>query len=815
MEFRAPDSQHKVEKGSAYKDTRRFTEYFRDEGPKWMTSILILITLFLAPFYSPALAWLTIPISIFVALWSGSSKFNRTLPMMLPAELSPQKDFNDPVPGVDNVFSKASGTILLGNIRRGKAELWMTGKTLLTHMLLIGTTGSGKTETLLSMSSSTAFCMGGGLLYIDAKAAIKLLFQFNTLSRIFGREDDLRVINYSTGSRVVHGRSWQRMSNTNNLFRRGTADTAVQILAGLLPVAGGDSQYFLDRAVAILRTLMPALVELRDMGVLNIYPSLIAEYISVKKFMDLSKNHIEVNGVHYEGIKLSEHTMKILNNFLKQLPNFDPKKTPEKQHEEVHRQFGFAEGYFAKPLASLAGTYGHIYEADLGEADFVDIVRNNRILVVLVPAMKLAPEERGTLGKIVLSSIRVAMGEGLGEHGEGSREVVLDSLPIDLRIPTVITVDEYPEVAVKGFAVTATQGRGLGMSVIFAGQDIAGFIRASKEETDMIFGNTRLKVLMALEDSDISWQKFKQLASTMKVSVGGGWEGNSNGFNTYKASFSSAINDADRINFLDLKEQREGQAHIFERANIHRAQLFHHGISDKYLVDNFRINRMLMINPPDPDTVKTLQNTVMRNIEIQHLVDGEEDISVQHLTTLERISGIHGFIHDDKWPWRFLSTLNGCGNPEISSLTEGIQNLESSLNKTAEEQDSGGNDVAVAGEEHESGGNDVAVAGEEHESGDEPATGMAEKLKSTLAKAENSWVFSSVSDESGISNTQRIFDDMVEINTLAGQPEDAAAVVAFDTIDGVMNATTYPSKDFVAKEEDVENLWDAINTLGD
>lgn len=852
VQYRAPEEQQRVRKEYTFKDTRGTIEYFRDEAPKWDVSIVIIIIFCATPFYNPIIAWLSIPLSITIALWSGGAYPNRSLPMKLPCSLSSQIDYNDPKPGQANKFNKASGTILLGNLRKGRTEVWIAGKDLLTHMLLIGTTGAGKTETLISLSACTAFCMGGGIIYVDAKAAPKLLFQFATLARIFGREDDLRIINYITGNRSLKERYWERLSNTTNPFARGTAGTCSQTLVGLMPAGGAENKVFSDKAIAVLNVLMPALVELRDMGVINITPSLIGESIGLAKMMELAKNHIEFSGVHYQNISLSERTVKSIGTFLKALPGFNSNLPPEKQPEEVARQFGFAEGYFTRVLANLAGTFGHIYETELADADFVDIVMNNRILVVLVPAMEQASEERAALGKVVLSSIRTAMAQGLGGKAEGNREDVIDSLPIDLRIPTIIIVDEYAEVAVDGFAVTATQGRGLGMSVVFAGQDLAGFVRASEQEADMIFGNTRLKILMALEDPEITWRKFKELAGTMKVAEGAGWEQDVDGMDTYKTNISAGIRDADRIDFQDLKEQREGEGHVFERANIHRVQIFHHGIDDKKLVSNFRINRMLKVKSPDPDTLELLQDKVAKNIELERILASGESPEIGNIPTLDKLSVVNGFTEDDRWPWRLLETVSA-NDPNIpistaSDVKSIVQNENQdlshaieSLNKAQEntikpEED---NVEPLFANEPPKEKEDVRKTGAAKSNYDfagmegmdmddlmgeetieetpvnEAKDDFSERINTSLCKAENHWIFKSNTDEDGLTKARRIYGSMVEINSLAGVPERESQSVALDAIEGVTAAVMYPSDDIESKPEDVNDLWDALHSLED
>ena len=67
-------------------------------------------------------------------------------------------------------------------------ELWIAKDDLLTHMLVLGTTGAGKTETIVSLSFN-CLAQGLGLMYPDPKAAPKLAVQIYTMCRIMGRDD--------------------------------------------------------------------------------------------------------------------------------------------------------------------------------------------------------------------------------------------------------------------------------------------------------------------------------------------------------------------------------------------------------------------------------------------------------------------------------------------------------------------------------------------------------------------------------------------------------------------------------------------------
>ncbi|MFP3490455.1 hypothetical protein R0K20_22920, partial [Staphylococcus sp. SIMBA_130] len=79
----------------------------------------------------------------------------------------------------------------MGNMRASERayEMWLAFAHLLTHTMLLGATGSGKTEALVSKAANY-LAVGSGIMYSDAKAAPKLGWQLFTLARYFGREDD-------------------------------------------------------------------------------------------------------------------------------------------------------------------------------------------------------------------------------------------------------------------------------------------------------------------------------------------------------------------------------------------------------------------------------------------------------------------------------------------------------------------------------------------------------------------------------------------------------------------------------------------------
>ncbi len=841
--MRAPQKHNKVRK-NIYIDARSWWLFLYDELPKYQYAAAMVVLLCAASYYTALFAFLAIPIIPLLTVWSSRLKANKSMPMHLPIDLARFTDQRDHQPGDRTNLNKARGTIHLGNAINNQQEIWTLGRKLLTHLLILGSTGSGKTDMLLSLTGSTAYSMGGGVIYIDAKAAKELLYVFATMAQLFGRMDDVRVINYSTGNQTIALRHWIKKSNTANPFARGDANTGAQTLMGLLPPSGGDNQFFLDRAISALTVLMPVLCELRDYGHLNIYPSLIGHFISLKRFIQLANNKIimpprigEQDGDELTGVTISDKNRSQVIYFLKNLQVEDlSKEDPGKHPEEARRLFGYAEGYFARTLANLAGTYGHIYETELAEAEPTNVINQNLLLLVLVPAMEQSKEELSALGKVVLSAIRVAMSMGLGDESEGDYEDVIENLPIDLKIPSIIIIDEYAQIAVPNFSVTATQGRGLGISCVFSGQDLPGFYTAGEEDADMIISNTLTKVQMRLEDPHKTWEAIKTIASTMDVYKDSGVERGA-GMSTYQSQNGASVEKVDRVEFLDLKRQIEGEAHVFFDDEIIRAKLFHHGIPKRKIIKNFRYNRMLKIKPPPKELTFKYQDNIINNLQYHQWLDekvgvtGNEDLLFQELAK-------NAATTDDIW--HYLHT------PANNKVTDKSNDLTDALPQQPKPTAIVGNSISLEKKSPPPTKSEDEVQDNENskpaklslkavalqinglvipppaEKTDEPVAVHTNNekanpplnIKDVLSRAEHEWVFSVGVDTEGVSLPRRIFDDLATIDTLIGLSEENAQAAALSTVNAVTEQVHYTSEpEIETAAGDMDTFWASLNRL--
>ncbi|CAH2783902.1 MAG: hypothetical protein PPHEESC_1797 [uncultured Paraburkholderia sp.] len=385
----------------------------------------------------------------------------------------------------------AGGILYLGflrsrNLHDQGRELWLTNSDARTHMFEVGTTGSGKSETLMG-TFHNAICWGSGACYGDGKADSNLAFCLWSLSRRHGREDDFLILNYLTGGmdpfqRIVDeelgrfaGRAVLAQSNSMNAFGDGSADFLLQLMASLLPRASGDGAQWQQKALNMIDALLRTLCYKRAKGELDISIGVIRHYLALQNLVQF---YIEGR----EG-KIPELAfLQIKAHFETGLPGFNPAQAhdPTQWDPEVFNQHGYLTGQFARTLSMMTDTYGFIFADKYPEIDMLDVLLNNRLLVVMIPSLEKSASEAASLGKLYISSIRLMMAQNLGYRLEGTKAEVLDAKATNAPNPSVIISDELAYYFAEGIAVMFAQARSLGFMMIAAVQDVQGLKRGER-----------------------------------------------------------------------------------------------------------------------------------------------------------------------------------------------------------------------------------------------------------------------------------------------------------------------------------------------
>ncbi len=567
--------------------------------------------------------------------FSISYRHRGTLPFRLPKRAL-TTDHNDLSPGVLRKPNPARGIAFLGNDLDTSQELWFNNDDMRTHLLLFGSTGSGKTETLISLVLNSLI-WGSGFIYVDGKGDNTLYARLFSMVRRVGREDDMLVINFMTGARDIVGPQERRLSNTMNPFAIGSSSMLSQLVVSLMDSSSesSDGDMWKGRAIAFVEALMKVLVYARDEELILLDANTIRYYFMLDKLEPIILDRVLLR-YNQEPASLADAPDVVIEpimNYMYNLPGYNKEKRG-KHVSQVLEQHGFITMQLTRVFTSLADTYGHILRTRLAEVDVRDVVLNRRILVVLLPALEKSPDELAALGKVIVASLKSMMASGLGEDVEGEYRDLILRKPTNALTPFLCVLDEYGYYAVPGFAVVPAQARSLGFSAIFAGQDLPAFQKASKEEAASIGANTNIKICMKLEDPIETWEFFSKTAGEAYVTKVDHFQTKAQSMtNSYLDTKSASFERRARIDLLDLKDQNVGEMHIFFASKIVRARSFY---ANPNPVARMKINHFLRVEKPKSlflhEFTKRLEQFLMLQVEkdffSQVQVDSEDIMRV-------------------------------------------------------------------------------------------------------------------------------------------------------------------------------------------
>lgn len=137
---RGLEEEHELAPQMLLRDTRtlgmKVVDFFKDP----IQSACLIVGFGVAAFVFSPLSELVFIIAFFIFLYAITRKFR--LPFRMP-QRSDAFDYNDPLPGSGKP-RKARGICFFGNKKLTEEELWFNNDDMRTHVLIFGSTGSGK-----------------------------------------------------------------------------------------------------------------------------------------------------------------------------------------------------------------------------------------------------------------------------------------------------------------------------------------------------------------------------------------------------------------------------------------------------------------------------------------------------------------------------------------------------------------------------------------------------------------------------------------------------------------------------------------------
>jgi intracellular multiplication protein IcmO len=598
--------KHSISSSTFRRDIRPLYVRFFEWLKKPANGLVVFLMGAMIPFFIPASTNISdLIFLVYLFLFYRLVKADRALPAKMPMG-APYFDSKNTAAGRGG---KPEGILYVGYDKKTSEQIWFTNSDARTHILYLGTTGSGKTEGLKSFVTN-ALTWGSGYVYIDGKADTDLWSSLCALAMRFGRDDDLLVLNYMTGNSDARA-----PSNTMNPFSSGSASYLSNMLVSLMPDAEGDNAMWKERAVSLMNSLMPALTWKRDHQEMPLSVSTIRDYLNLSKIIELSRDR-----------SLPEHLSVSLKGYLDTLPGYVEAAFDDTGKEKpmgpdqpmvdtttVRQQHGYLTMQFTRALQSLGDNYGYIFDAQAADVDMVDIVLNRRILIVLIPALEKSGDETANLGKIVAATIKGMMGLTLGATLEGESATVIENKPTHSATPFMTVFDEVGYYTAQGMAVMAAQARSLGFCLVFAAQDLQAMEKRVKEEARSITANCNIKIFGKLQDPTQTKEFFEnQIGKTYVLKTSGyklrGGMSTGSFFDTEQASADLMS----RADYDDLKEMTEGQAIISFGIDVIQANIFY---SNPGHAKAMRVTRYIALPPPDDQIIKhAAQITKLRDL---------------------------------------------------------------------------------------------------------------------------------------------------------------------------------------------------------
>jgi len=542
----------------------------------------------------PATIELLFPAAVFYALWV------MTRPVVMPLRPPMRSgliDVTDPDPETGKPRT-AQGLDHIGAEMGTRRQVWHGKDDVAQHTAVPGTTGAGKTEALIALAIVNALVQGTGCVFVDGKADRKLYAKIFTLARRYGREDDVFVWNFLT----LDGRD----SMTCNPFGPASADMIREILVGQLTEPGqqGNGGVFFGRAVGFLGAIAPVLTWMRDEKGIPLDLEKIRDATELSnvvllatkkqiKFTDSATGTSET----LEFPDMPAALVQTLRSYLGQTGGYDldvslkdqRSQTPADQHSYITMQF---TEVFSQWLVSL----GHIFKVRTGDVDMLDVVLQRRILVVILPSLENSDKTNAGLGKIVVAMLRSMMALTLGSKLEGDYQEIVGNRPSEAFAPFKVVFDELAYYVTAGMDGMLAQGRGLGLHFLLGFQEAAGLAARIGEKMWSLLGNANLQVIMRLQDGNQTRTYIEKTAGEAHVTQSTSYNSASDLSDAHVASDHAEVRQVSRVNWLDVRALRPGQAIVlFQNSRIY-TQIFYAKVK---LGGMIRRNKPSMLDRPD------------------------------------------------------------------------------------------------------------------------------------------------------------------------------------------------------------------------
>jgi hypothetical protein len=315
-----------------------------------------------------------------------------------------------------DVVARTQGLHLIGHLSNTHDNLYLNEQCMQEHSLFVGDFNSGAFDAWFErLKLAIAPAQDGSfspVIFYDTTGSYVVTQEVFRQAKAYNREDDVIVVNYMTGSLDVFGPQENKLSNTMNPFSYGSSGSLTELFYSMLDnsIDKSGEHTWRGRAIGLISTVMMALVYMRDNENFNLNVSSIRHYLGFSTLNELFKTRTD----------FPSHIQEAFWEYCRNMPAFN--KKVKIQDQDFMDQHGFLQMQLIRVLGFLEDSYGYIFNTNLGEVDYRDLIANNRILVVCCPALEKSIDEMKILYQVHVASLKVLMAEALGQSIEIKNE---------------------------------------------------------------------------------------------------------------------------------------------------------------------------------------------------------------------------------------------------------------------------------------------------------------------------------------------------------------------------------------------------------
>ena len=418
-----------------------------------------------------------------------------------------------------------------------KKHLFITDEQKSLHANIVGTTGTGKSESANFPWLYQEMKRGKGAIIIDSKGDMKYFKKIYTYHKKFNKENDQNIYLVNIAD--------PENSNTYNPYLRGSS---IELKDRNMSSFDWDNEFFESEADSILLTFFQSIEILDKKATFKDIYKLLSDKKAIKILRQKLKNY-------KEKISNDERKIKTINRLINDIYN-------EALYD--YDEFKYNTKGLRNKMKNLAyGGFSQIVNTYCPDVDLLDIYKNNDIVYFMIPVDSFSITAK-LFGRLLLSDLKSTAGYILRNDLEKKGMSVY--------------VDE-PEFLTDQFISWLNKTRGT-YSVSIAHQSLGDLKKINESFMMQIIDNTNLKMVFRGNDPSTAEYYADQLGT----------------YETYKeterVSKSKITESEDYVGSLrkvkeyienpnKLKQLKRGQALIFGK----HPEFFHSIINTDYLED--------------------------------------------------------------------------------------------------------------------------------------------------------------------------------------------------------------------------------------